>query len=124
MQSKEEAYAKLQKSKFRASFNLSEADIEYIEAKGLGTIREHAVDFVRKKLSAAYPDADGRQTPMSGHPVFKAMHATAFCCRGCMHKWYNVPLGAPLSDDQQKRIVNFLMYWVRKKLEKKRTRRL
>ena len=34
----------------------------------------HAEDFVREKLAPAEPRNDGRQTPMRGHPVFKAMH--------------------------------------------------
>ena len=52
---------------------------------------------------------------MHGHPVFKAMHATAFCCRGCMEKWYKVPQGTQLSEAQVERIVEFLMYWIEKK---------
>ena len=119
MQTKEQAYEKLKKSKFRSSFHLSEADVAYIEEKGLETIRKHAKDFVNKKIAAAYPDNDGKQTPMRGHPIFKAMHGSAFCCRGCMNKWYKVPLGAPLSAEQQEKIVNFLMYWVKRKLEEK-----
>ena len=60
----------------------------------------------------ANPVNDGKQTPMRGHPVFKAMHATACCCRGCLNKWYRVPLGIPLSADLQTRIVNFLIAWI------------
>ena len=49
---------------------------------------------------------------MSGHPVFKAMHATACCCRGCLQKWYRVPLHVPLNPAQQKKIVDLLMAWL------------
>ncbi len=114
MQTKEQALAKLNKSKFRSRFYLTRANKQYIEEKGMDTIRRHAVDFVRKKLAPAYPFNDGKQTPMHGHPVFKAMHATAFCCRGCMEKWYKVPQGKALTETQIERIVDFLMYWIEK----------
>ena len=79
---------------------------------GLATIRRHAEDFVRQKLVPAVPEKDGRQTPMRGHPVFKAMHGSAMCCRGCMEKWWNVPQGRPLSSAQQRKAVDFLMAWI------------
>jgi len=112
MQSKQDALYKLSKSKFRSSFKLNNKDIEYINEKGLDVIRRHALDFVSQKLAPAYPENDGKQTPMRGHPVFKAMHACACCCRGCLEKWYKVPQGVPLSEDQQIRIVDFLMAWI------------
>ena len=80
--------------------------------KGMEVIRSHARDFVAKKLAPAFPENDGRQTAMSGHPVFKAMHATACCCRGCLNKWYNVPKGVELTELQQERIVNLLAAWL------------
>lgn len=112
MQTKEQALSKLKKSKFRASFHLSRADRDYINKRGLDTIRSHASDFVSLRLAPAYPVNDGRQTPMSGHPAFKAMHACACCCRGCLNKWYNVPLSIPLTTDQQERIVDLLITWI------------
>ncbi len=112
MQTIDEALDKLQSSKFRASFALSKADREYIDVKGMDTIRSHAVDFVSKKLAPAEPLNDSRQTPMHGHPVFKAMHATACCCRGCLNKWYRVPMHRPLTDEEQQKIVNLLIAWI------------
>jgi exodeoxyribonuclease V alpha subunit len=49
---------------------------------------------------------------MSGHPVFKAQHATATCCRGCLEKWWKVPKGTEISPERQSRIVDFLMIWI------------
>ena len=111
MQTKEDALNKLRKSKFRSRFTLSRADIEYIDEKGMDTIRSHAKDFVKKKLEKTTA-SDGKQTPMTGHPVFKAMHGCACCCRGCLNKWYRVPLDGKLTEDQQERIVNLLMLWI------------
>ena len=62
------------------------------------TMRRHAQDFVWQKLAPAEPVNDGKQTPMHGHPVFKAMHATACCCRGCLNKWYHVAKGRELTE--------------------------
>ena len=39
----------------------------------------HARRFVHGRLAPALPHNDGRQTPMRGHPVFVAQHATASC---------------------------------------------
>ena len=119
MQTIEEALNKLEKSRFRSGFSLSDADYEYLEAKGLDTIRRHAVDFVHQRLSPAYPEKDGRQTPMRGHPVFKAMHATACCCRGCLHKWYRVSPGRELTTAEEEKIVNLLMAWLDRQLARR-----
>ena len=116
MQTVEQALEKLNNSDFRSSFHLDESDKKYIEEKGLGTIRKHACDFIRQRLAPAYIPNDGKQTPMRGHPVFKAQHACACCCRSCLKKWYNVPERTELSDAQQNKIVNLLMAWIEKEL--------
>ena len=108
----DEAFAKLARSKFRSRFRLSAADRKYIADKGMATIRSHAADFIRTRLAPANPPNDGRQTPMRGHPVFKAQHATATCCRSCLEKWWKVPKGTEISPERQSRIVDFLMIWI------------
>lgn len=112
----DEAFERLGRSPFRSRFKLTAKDLAYIDRVGLATIERHAADFVREKLAAAIPAHDGKQTPMHGHPVFKAMHATATCCRGCMAKWWRVPQGTPLSEIQQAKIVGFLMAWIDRNL--------
>lgn len=111
-----EAFARLVRSKFRSRFKLTAADRAYIAERGMATIRRHAVDFIAQKLAPAVPENDGRQTPMRGHPVFKAMHGSAMCCRGCMEKWWKVPRGVALDEVQQLKIVNFLMAWIERQL--------
>jgi hypothetical protein len=118
MQTIDEALKKLQTSAFRSKFHLSAADRAYIEAKGLATIRRHAEDFVAQRLAPAQILNDGRQTPMSGHPVFVAQHACACCCRRCLNKWYKVPVGVPLSAVAQQKIVNLLLAWIQKELSR------
>ncbi len=114
MQTIDQALDKLARSKLRSGFHLTGREQAYLEEKGMEVMRRHAADFVRQKLAPAEPANDGRQTPMHGHPVFKAMHATACCCRGCLNKWYKVPLHRELTDSEQQRIVNLLMAWIRR----------
>ena len=80
MKNYDSAFARLSKSKFRSRFHLSAADRNYIAEKGVETIRSHCEDFIRTRLAPATPPNDGKQTPMRGHPVFKAQHACACCC--------------------------------------------
>ena len=108
----EQALARLNRSKFRSGFRLSQAEIRYVHEKGTAVIRAHAEDFVAKRLAPASILNDGRQTPMKGHPVFKAQHACACCCRGCLEKWYRVPQGRELTAEQQRKIVDLLMVWI------------
>ena len=113
----EQTLSCLQKSAFRAKFHLSEKDRRYIMDKGMETIQRHAADFIITRLAPANIPNDGRQTPMRGHPVFVAQHACACCCRGCLNKWYHVPIGRELTEDEQERIVRLLMAWVKRQLE-------
>ena len=114
----EQTFMRLEKSDFRKKFHLSLKDKAYITEKGLDTIREHTVDFVRTRLAPANIPNDGKQTPMRGHPVFVAQHACACCCRGCLFKWYKVPQGRELTEEEQRRIVNLLMAWIEKEMKK------
>lgn len=84
----------------------------YIKEKGIDTIREQAAGFERQRLAPVDIPNGGKQTPMRGHPVFAAQHACACCCRGCLNKWYKVPIGTKLTENQQERIVNLLMAWI------------
>ena len=109
-------FEKLSKSNFRSRFHLSTKDKKYIAAKGLATIRKHAEDFVAKRLAPAMIPNDGRQTPMKGHPVFVAQHATGCCCRECFAKWHHIPAGRPLTEAEQKYAVTVLMTWIEKQV--------
>jgi exodeoxyribonuclease V alpha subunit len=112
MQTTEEALEKLKRSKFRSSFHLKEKDREYVKEKGMDVIESHARDFVKERLAPAVIPNDGKQTPMRGHPVFLAQHATACCCRGCLNKWYHVEKNVELTEVQQEKIVHLLMTWI------------
>ena len=107
---------KLAKSKFRSSFHLSNKDIKYINDKGLDVIRKHAEDFIKTRLAPAIIPNDGKQTPMQGHPIFIAEHATATCCRSCLYKWHRIPKNKALTKAEIDYIVNVIMQWINKEL--------
>ena len=110
-------FERLAQSKFRSSFKLKQKDIEYINQKGLETIENHARDFIAKRIAPSYIANDGKQTPMRGHPVFIAQHATATCCRKCINKWHKFDMIVPLSQNQQEYIVNLIMQWIKNNLQ-------
>lgn len=109
-------WKRLSQSKFRSSFSLKANDRNYIAEKGIDTVRSHAQDFIRKRLAPAEPRNDGKQTPMRGHPVFVAQHATATCCRGCMEKWHHIPKGRELTETEQKYIVDVIIKWIERQI--------
>jgi hypothetical protein len=105
-------YARLARSKFRSRFHLGAAERGYADAKGRPVIAAHAADFVAQRLAPAAPRNDGRQTPMRGHPVFIAQHATATCCRSCLAKWHGLPKGRALAAEEQAQVVGAIMGWI------------
>lgn len=108
---------RLSRSEFRAKFKLKKTDIEYINKKSLAIIKNHAYDLIVKRLSSDNIINDGKQTPMKGHPVFIAQHATATCCRKCLFKWHKIPMNTKLTDKQINYIVNLIMLWIEKQMK-------
>ena len=113
----ENLWRRLSQSKFRSSFLLKSNDRYYVSDKGMDTIHSHARDFVQKRLVPAHPPNDGKQTPMRGHPVFVAQHATATCCRGCLEKWHHIPRGREMTEREQEYVVNIIMEWIDRQMK-------
>jgi hypothetical protein len=108
--------ASLARSKFRSKFRLSQKDQDYIASKGIETIKEHAFQFINSRVAPDFPKNDGKQTPMRGHPVFIAQHATATCCRKCIQKWYGIEKGRALSEAEVEFIVALIMEWIERQV--------
>lgn len=70
------------------------------------------MDFIRKRIAPKDIKNDGKQTPMCGHPVFVAQHATATCCRGCLFKWHHIEKNKKLTEEEIVYIVNIIMKWI------------
>ena len=108
-----EVLNKLKISKFRSSFKLKEKDLNYIKKNGMDKKKEHAYDFINKRLAPEIINNDGKQTPMKGHPVFIAQHATATCCRSCLYKWHKINKNKELNFKEIDYIVNIIMLWIK-----------
>ena len=112
-------FQKLARSKFRSKFRLNYDDQLFAEMKGPEVLRQHAHDLIIKRLAPEEPLKDGKQTPVKGHPVFVAQHATGCCCRGCLLKWHDIPKHRELSDEEVEYIVRVLLEWIDKKFAKR-----
>jgi hypothetical protein len=108
----DDLFERLQQSPFRRRFRLEAVERAYLERKGLDVILAHAADFIDKRLAPAYPDNDGKQTPMGKHPVFVAQHATATCCRGCLAKWHAITKGHELSPEEKQYVIDVIRHWL------------
>jgi len=108
----DELFRALAKSRFRSRQRLDRKDRAYLQSKSLSVLLEHADRFVRRRLAPADPTGDGRQTPMRGHPVFVAQHATATCCRGCLARWHKIAAHRPLTDPQIVYVLAVIRRWL------------
>lgn len=98
----------LKKSSFITKFELTQKDCDYIAAKGLETIKEHAFEFINSRVAPAFPKNDGKQTPMRGHPVFIAQHTIATCCWKCVQKWHEIEKGRALNEIKVDYVVSLM----------------
>jgi predicted Fe-S protein YdhL (DUF1289 family) len=108
----DELFERLGKSRFRSRFRLGAKELEYLRSRGMDTVLRHAAEMIDARLAPAEPANDGKQTPMRGHPVFLAQHATATCCRGCLAKWHGIPKGREMTEDERRRVVAVIARWI------------
>ncbi len=115
MRDLDDLFSALAKSRFRSRFVLRGPELAYLRRTGLPTIIVHARRFIDERLAPASPTNDGTQTPMRGHPVFIAQHATATCCRGCLAKWHRIPAGRELTADEREYVVRVIEGWLHRR---------
>lgn len=111
-------FQRLARSSFRQRFHLGHQEYRYCRDHGEEAIRQHAADFIRERLAPAEPINDGRQTPMRGHPVFIAQHATATCCRGCLSKWHGIAPHRPMTLSQQEWVQAAILRWLQSEMQR------
>ena len=104
--------ARLRESDFRRRIKLGPAERTYLRVKKLPIVMEHARQFVTDRIAPAEPANDGKQTPMKGHPVFIAQHATATCCRKCLDEWHDISPGEPLTEAEIDYILAVIERWL------------
>lgn len=112
MRGRDDLFAALSRSPFRSRFHLAAKERDYLAGKGMATVLAHAEAFIASKLAPALPRNDGKQTPMRGHPVFIAQHATATCCRGCLEKWHHIPQERALTLAEQGYVRDVIAVWL------------
>ena len=103
---------KLSRSKVIEHLDMGEAEIEYVKSRGVDILQLHATDFVRKRLAPAEPKNDGRQTPLKGHPVFIAQHATGTSDRQKLAKFHGIKAGVELTDQDVSYVVDVIIRWI------------
>ena len=116
---KRDLFDRLAQSKFRSRFHLNEAERNYAMKLGEEGLRRHATDLIASRLAPANMENDGKQTPMHGHPVFVAQHATGTCCRSCLEKWHGISKGTALSEQEQHDVVDTILRWIKQEIEMK-----
>ena len=108
----ENVFRRLGRSRFRSGFSLNAKEALYLRQKGLPEVLSHGRDFLEKRLAPALPRNDGKQTPWGGHPVFRAQHATATCCRGCLLKWHGIPKKRKLTEREIDYVLAVIEKWL------------
>lgn len=112
MRNPDELFAALAQSGFRSRFHLGPQEQTVVARYGREVIETHARDLIARRLAPAEIANDGKQTPMRGHPVFIAQHATATCCRGCLAKWHHIEAGRALTAAEQAHVVAVILRWI------------
>ena len=108
----ENVFRRLSRSRFRSGVRLNAKETFYLRQKGLPEVLSHGRDFLEKRLAPALPPKDGKQTPWGGHPVFRAQHATATCCRSCLLKWHDIPKKRNLTEQEIDYILLVVEMWL------------
>ena len=113
MRDLDDLFSALRDSKFRSRQRLGTKERAYLQEKTLPIVLEHGRKFLVERLASAEPRNDGKQTPMRGHPVFIAQHATATCCRGCLAKWHYIERGRPLAEQEIDYVLEVIERWLK-----------
>ncbi|MET9062924.1 DUF4186 domain-containing protein [Streptomyces antibioticus] len=106
--------ARIARIPFRAKFHLRPREREYVAFRGMDAVRRHARELIDTRLAPARPAKDGRQTPWGGHPVFRAQHATATCCRTCLQINHGIAKGHELGEREREFVVALICRWIEK----------
>jgi hypothetical protein len=107
---------KLARSKQIPSPAMGEPEKEYVQSRGIDILRLHATDFVNKRLAPADPKNDGRQTPLKGHPVFIAQHATGTSDREKLEKFHGIKTGIELTEKEVSYVVSVILRWIQEQI--------
>lgn len=105
--------SKLARSKQIVTPPMGDTEKEYVLSRGVDILRLHATDFVNKRIAPATPKNDGRQTPLKGHPVFIAQHATGTSDRSKLEKFHGIKAGIALTEKEVAYVVSVILRWIK-----------
>jgi len=108
---------KLARSKQIPSLELGDPEKEYVRSRGIDILKLHAADFIRKRIAPAEPKNDERQTPLKGHPVFIAQHATGTSDRVKLEKFHGIKAGAELTEKEIGYTVRIIIRWIKEQIK-------
>ena len=107
-----ELLRRLRASSKHRRVHLGPREYALAERKGIETLKAEARKIVLTRISELRGVSDGRQTPMRGHPVFLAQHATGICCRDCVLEWHGIPKRGVMSAKQLNHLHSVLAAWL------------
>jgi hypothetical protein len=107
---------KLQRSPFCESSKLTENDLNYIKDKCMPNIVRHTKELLYSQIYVPSSN-DGRQTPWKGHLVFTTQHATATCCRKCIHKWHGIRKSKIMDEHGLTFCSGLILGWIQTQIE-------
>ena len=110
--------AKVSKSEYRAEIDLGDEDVDYINSRGFDMMVRHAQDFVERRLGPARPRNEGKQTPLKGHPLFLAQHATGADSRGALEEFHGIPKGKALTRKQIDYVTAVVLRWLEERFSR------
>lgn len=112
----EKLQEKISQSDYRAEIDLDEEEFSYIESRGMDMLVQHAHDFVERRLGPAKPRNEGKQTPLKGHPIFLAQHATGSNSRQALAEFHDIPEGKKLTEDQMAYVTDLILRWLHERI--------
>ena len=96
-------FAELERELIRHVFFHADFDAKSLEQAhklGWGGLRAAARAHLARKIGAATIFRDGIQTPKKDSALNFAQHATATCCRKCLHYWHGIQAGHELTVEE------------------------
>lgn len=107
---------KVAESDYRAEIDLGPEDMDYVNSRGFDMMVRHAHDFVERRLGPARPRNEGKQTPLKGHPLFLAQHATGADSRAALSEYHGIAEGKKLSRQQMDYVTDVVLRWLEERL--------
>lgn len=89
----------------------------YALRKGIAELEVSIKKRIKQALIPSQPIRDGYQTPFhSKNPIHYAQHATATCCRKCLHYWHGIELGRELLPNEIAYTTALIMEFITRKV--------